>query len=136
MAGNGTSGRVSAAIVGRRGGEEWGEPRKQKEVSGYFRCDRRIRRDQVQRRWRELPGGDHVRKHGGSEQGDHSGKKKDHKKRSWLNQLRIFFDRLPYNVLHMITDMAVGVLVQLIRIDRLPTFDDNMDLLDLRDHIF
>ena len=36
----------------------------------------------------------------------------------------------------MITDMAFGVLVQLIRIDRLPIFDDDMGLLDLRDMIF
>ena len=36
----------------------------------------------------------------------------------------------------MITDMAFGVLVQLIRIDRLPVFDDDMGLLDLRNVIF
>ena len=36
----------------------------------------------------------------------------------------------------MITDVAFGILVQLIRIDRLPIFDDDMGLLDLRDMIF
>ena len=53
-----------------------------------------------------------------------------------LYQLRIFSDRFSYDILHMVANMAFGVLIKLIRIDRLPVFDDDMRLFDLRDMVF